>query len=83
MEAILKRNGATGMGELMIDRRVKDILIQGFTDEYDSVSFQIHRDSSLSLDDMQKLVRHLYLDAKSCCIEASGTIAARDAVMST
>ena len=37
-EAILKRNEVTGMGEPMTDRCFKDILVQGFTDEYDPVS---------------------------------------------
>ena len=71
MEAILKRNEVTGMGEPMTDRRFKDILVQGITDEYDVVKFQIYRDSSFGLNDIQKTMRHLYLDAKSRSSETS------------
>ena len=71
MEAILKRNEMTGMGEPMTDLRFKDILVQGFTDEYDEVKFKIYRDSSFVFDDIQKTIRHLYLDAKSRSSETS------------
>ena len=54
MEAKFKRNEMTGMGEPVTDRRYTDILVQGFTDEYDAVKFQIYRDSSFGLDDLQK-----------------------------
>ena len=40
MDAILRRNEVTGVGEPMTDRRVKDILVQSFN-EYDAVKFQI------------------------------------------
>ena len=52
MEATLKRNEVTWMGEPMTERRFKDILVQGFTDEYDPVKFQIYRESSSDLDDI-------------------------------
>ena len=85
LEAILKRNEVTAiiMGEPMTGRRFNDILVQGFTDEYNPVKFQIYRDSSFGLDDIQKTMRHLYLDAKSRRSEASGRIVGRSAVMST
>ena len=41
MEAILKRNEVTGIGEPMTDRRFEDSLVQGFTNECDAVKFQI------------------------------------------
>ena len=83
MEAILKRNEVTGMGEPMTDRRFKDILVQGFKDEYDAIKFQIYQDSSFGLDDILKTMRHLYIDAKSRSSEVSGRITGRGAVMST
>ena len=55
----------------MTDRRFKGILVQGITDEYDVVKFQIYRDSSFGLNDIQKTMRHLYLDAKSRSSETS------------
>lgn len=82
MEAILKRNEVAGMGEPMTDRRLKDILAQGFKDENDPVKFQIYRDSSFSPDDIQTTMRHLYLDTKSRSSEGSGRNAGRGAVMS-
>ena len=81
MEAILKRNVVIGMGEPMTDRPFKDILVQGLTDEYDAVKFQIYRDSSFGIDDLQTNMRHLYLD-KSRSSETSGRIAGRGAMMS-
>ena len=83
MEAILKRNEVTGMGEPMTNRRFKDILVMGFTDEYDAVKFQIYRDSSSGLDDIQKTMRNLYLDAKPRSSGVSGRIAGRGALIST
>ena len=59
----------------MSDRHFKDIWVQGFTDEYGAVRFEIYRDSSFGLDDIQKTTRLLYLDAKSCSSETGGRIA--------
>ena len=82
MEVIQKRNEVTGREELMTDRRFKDILDQGFTDEYDAVKFQMSRDSSFGLDDKQKSMQRLYLDAQSRSNETSGSIAGPGATMS-
>lgn len=66
----------------MADRRFKDIL--GIhTGEYDPVNFYIHRDSSVSFDDIQNTMGHLYVDAKSRHSEASVRIAGSGAVVST
>ena len=83
MEAILKRNEVTGMGEAVTDQRVKDIRVHVFTDEYDTVKLQIYRHSSFGLDDIQNTISHLHLDAKSPGSEASGRIAGHGDVMST
>ena len=83
MEAILKRNEVTGMGEAVTDQRVKDIRVHVFTDEYDTVKLQIYRHSSFGLDDIQNTISHLHLDAKSRGSEASGRIAGHGHVMST
>ena len=71
------------MGKPMTDRRFKDILVQGLTNENDAVKFQIYRDSSIDPDDIRKTMRHLYLDAKSRRSEARGSITGRGAAMST
>ena len=81
MEAIFKRNEVKGIGDPMTGRRFKDILVQGFTGEYDAVKLQM--DSSFGFDDILKTMRHLHFDAKSRSIKITGRIAGRGAVMST
>lgn len=66
----------------MTDRGIKDILIQGATNEYDVVKFQINWDSSFGLYDIQKPMRHLYFDTEFCRGEHSGRITGRGAAMS-
>ena len=63
------------MGEPMTDRRFKDIAVQGFTPEYESISLMMYRDSTFDLAQIQTTMRHLYQDNLSRSNEAKGRIA--------
>ncbi|CAM9499401.1 unnamed protein product [Laminaria digitata] len=70
------------MGELMTDRRFKDIVVQGFTPEYESIKLMMYRGPTFDLAQIQTTMRHLYVDNLSRSKEAGGRIAGRGIAMS-
>ena len=53
------------MGEKVSDRWFKDNCVTGFTDEYEVVKMMMYRDSSFDIDQMQTIMRHMFLDQLS------------------
>ena len=52
------------MGETIFDRKFKEICVQGFMTEYEDIKM-MYRDPTFDIDQMQRTVRHLYLDGIS------------------
>ena len=50
------------MGEIISDRRIKDICVQEFMAEYKDIKMMMYRDPTFDIDQMQSTMRHLYLD---------------------
>ncbi|CAN0373449.1 unnamed protein product, partial [Scytosiphon promiscuus] len=76
-EAVIKRAEVEAMGEPMTDRRFKDIIVQGFSPEYESIKLMMYRDPTFDLAQIQTTMRHLYLDNLSRSNEAKGRIVGR------
>ena len=62
IEKTLARSELEKMGEMISDRRFKDICVQGFTSEYKDIKMMLCRDPTFDIDQMQSTMRHLYLD---------------------
>ena len=62
MEKTLARSELEKMGEMISDRRFKDICLQGFTSEYKDIKTMMYRNSTFDIDQIQSTMRHLYLD---------------------
>ena len=62
MEKTLARSELEKMGEMISDRRFKDICVQGFTAEYKDIKMMMYRDPTFDIDPMQSTMRHLYFD---------------------
>ena len=82
-EAIIKRADVEAMDKSMTDRRSKDIVVQGFTPEYESIKLMMYRDPTFDLAQIQTTMRPLYLDNLSRSNEVKGRIAGRGVAMST
>ena len=70
------------MGEKVLDRWFKDICVTGFTDEYKDVKMTMYRDSSFDIDQIQTIMRHMFLDQQSRN-GTKGRIAGRGTAMTT
>ena len=79
MEKTLARSELEKMGEIISDRRFKDICVQGFTAEYKDIKMMMYRDPTFDIDQMQSTMRHLYLDDISR--NSDTTIAGRGVAM--
>lgn len=53
------------MGEPVSDATYEDILVRGFTSEYDTLKMSIYRDPTYTLDQIQLTMRNFYLDELS------------------
>ena len=62
MEKTLARSELEKMGEMISDRRFKDISVQEFTAEYKDIKMMMYRDPTFDIDQMQSTMHHLYLD---------------------
>ena len=62
MEKTLAHSELEKMGETIADRRFKDICVQAFTSEYKDIKTVMYRDPNFDIDQMQRTMRHLYLD---------------------
>ena len=71
---------AEKMGEHISDRYFKDICVTGFTDNYNDVKMMMYRDPSFDVDQMQTIMRHMFLDEQSRN-GTKGRIAGRGSVM--
>ena len=65
----------------MTDRRFKDIVVQGFTPEYESIKLMMYRDPTFDVAQIQTTMRRMYLDNLSRSKEAGGRIAGRGIAM--
>ena len=59
MEKTLARSELEKMGEMISDRRFKDVCVQGFTAEYKDIKLMMYRDPTFDIDQMQSPMRHL------------------------
>ena len=60
MEKTLARCVLEKMGEMISDRRLKDICAQGFTAEYKGIKMIMYRNPTFDIDQMQSTMRHLF-----------------------
>lgn len=50
------------MGEPITDRKIKDIIIQGLTDDYKDIKLVMYRDTLFNIEQIQITRIHLYLN---------------------
>ena len=62
LAAELIRAELDDMGEPVSDATYEDILVQGFTSDYDGVKLSIYRDPTYTLDQIQLTMRNFYID---------------------
>ncbi|CAN0393143.1 unnamed protein product, partial [Laminaria digitata] len=53
------------MGERISDERFEDILLQGLTDDYEFVKMTSFHSPNFRIDDIQSMMRNLYIDRLS------------------
>ena len=53
------------MGEKISDERSEDILLQGLTDDYEFVKMTSFHGPNFGIDEIQSMMRHLYIDRLS------------------
>ncbi|CAN0352706.1 unnamed protein product, partial [Scytosiphon promiscuus] len=68
-EATIKRAEVEAMGEPMTDRRFKDIVVQGFSPEYENIKLMMYRDPTFDLAQIQTTMRHI---SRNCPMPAKG-----------
>ena len=61
MEKALSSSELEKMGETISDRRFKDICVHRFTAEYKDIKIMMYRDPTFDIDQMQSIMRHLFL----------------------
>lgn len=66
----------------MTDRRFKDIIVQGFSPEYESIKLMMYRDPTFDSVQIQVTMHRLCLDNLSRSNEVKGSIAGRGIVIS-
>ena len=62
IEKTLARSELEKMGEMISDRRFKDVCVQGFTAKYKDIKMMISRDPTFDIDQIQSAMRYLHLD---------------------
>ncbi|CAM9676984.1 unnamed protein product, partial [Laminaria digitata] len=69
------------MGKPITERKLKDIMVQGPTDDYKDIKLMMYRDPSFNLEQIQSTMMHLYLDNLSRRNANDSKIAGRGAAM--
>ncbi len=81
LRASLLRDQVENMGEPITDRKFKDIMVQGLTEEYKDIKLMMYRDPLFTIEQIQSTMRHLYLDNLSRRNTKESRIAGRGAAM--
>ena len=69
------------MGEPISHRIFRDVCVQGSTPEYKDIKRMMYRDPMFDIEQMQSVMRHLFLDDLSRKDGTMGAIAGRGIVM--